>query len=57
MHYWWVNQGQSYEQERRGGYMWAPVESHGRRLSHWESMTQVGVGDRVIHYATRAFKR
>ena len=51
MRYWWVNQGQSYEPERLGGYMWAPVESHGRRLSHWESMKQVGVGDRVIHYA------
>ena len=53
MNYWWVNQGQSYEQERRGGYLWAPVESHGRRLSHWESMTQVGVGDRVVHYANK----
>ena len=51
MRYWWVNQGQSYEPERRGGYLWAPVASHGRRLSHWDSMTEVSVGDRVIHYA------
>jgi hypothetical protein len=51
MNYWWVNQGQSYQQERRGGYMWAPIESLGRHLSHWDSMTQVHVGDRVIHYA------
>jgi hypothetical protein len=48
---WWVNQGQSYEAERQGGYIWAPVDSHGRRLSHWDTMTQVSVGDRVIHYA------
>jgi hypothetical protein len=51
MHYWWVNQGQSYEQERGGGYLWAPIQSGGRRRHHWDSMTQVSVGDRVIHYA------
>lgn len=48
---WWVNQGQSYDAQRRGGYIWAPVESHGTRLGHWETMTQVRVGDVVIHYA------
>jgi 5-methylcytosine-specific restriction protein A len=37
MHYWWVNQGQSYEQECRGGYLWAPTESGGRHLRHWAS--------------------
>jgi hypothetical protein len=49
---WWVNQSRSFEQERGGGYMWAPIRSSdGRRLAHWDAMAQVAPGDRVLNYA------
>ena len=48
--YWWVNQGKTYEQETRGGYLWAPVESGGRQLSHHRNMASLQVGDTVFHY-------
>ena len=52
MAFWWVNQKQSYRQEREGGYMWAPLLNvAGQALSHWESMTGVRPGDIVFHHA------
>jgi hypothetical protein len=52
MAFWWVNQGQSFEQERTLGIMWAPlVDGAGHRLRHWDAMTLVAPGDMVFHYA------
>jgi hypothetical protein len=49
---WWVNQGATYNAERDGEFMWAPLESAaGQQLFHWESMKDVRVGDVVLHYA------
>ena len=30
MRYWWVNQGQTYREEREGGYLWSPKRKRGR---------------------------
>jgi hypothetical protein len=50
--FWWVNQKQSYREEREGRYLWAPLKSVvGSSLSHWESMAQVRAGDVVFHHA------
>ncbi|MFI7511849.1 hypothetical protein ACIBSS_34115 [Micromonospora aurantiaca] len=33
--YWWVNQGQTYQQERKAGILWAPkVQKNGVRPLH-----------------------
>ncbi len=51
MAYWWVNQGQTFAEEREGGYLWAPVRSQaGSRLAHWESMAEVAPDDLIVHY-------
>lgn len=48
--FWWVNQGKSYQWERDLGILWAPNESGGKRLHHWDRMDYVQPGDVVIHY-------
>lgn len=51
MAYWWVNQGQTFEEEFLGSYLWAPKRTKdGRRQGHWEAMTDVQVDDVIVHY-------
>lgn len=57
MRYWWVNQSQSYEAERKEGLLWAPLHSSsGRTQPHWETMTEVLPGDVIFHYAAQAVR-
>lgn len=50
--YWWVNQGRTYEQERRGGYMWAPkFAPNGQTKNFWTRMQDVEKDDVVLHYS------
>ena len=50
--FWWVNQGKAYKPQREGGFIWAPLlNSQGRPLQHWESMSQVQPDDIVINYS------
>lgn len=50
--YWWVNQGQSYDEERDAGYVWAPSQdSHGRPHGHWQRVSQIQKNDILIHYS------
>jgi hypothetical protein len=57
MTYWWVNQSQSWAQERAGSYMWAPLRGvGGRRVGHWDAMAGVRLGDIVFHYASGAIR-
>ena len=50
MNYFFVFQNKTYEQESRGGYLWAPQRGNlGRRVSHWEKMKSVKQGDIIIH--------
>lgn len=56
MRYWWVNQGQTYREERRGGYLWSPKRSQGKdkqatvRNPFYEYMREVAPGDMVFSY-------
>lgn len=51
MAYWWVNQGQTFEEELSGSYLWAPKRTaNGRQLAHWSAMTDVSVDDVIVHY-------
>ena len=39
MAFWWVNPGQTYEQERAGGYLWAPKRvKNGTRRRFYDAM-------------------
>lgn len=54
---WWVNQGATYQQEREGGFLWAPVKGKtGNTFGHWTNMTKVQAGDFVLHYANTAIR-
>lgn len=49
---WWVNQGQTFEQEFRGGYMWAPkLTRDGRKIQAYEYMKDVRVNDIVYSFS------
>ena len=56
MRYWWVNQGQTYREEREGGYLWSPKRKRGRdgqatvRNPFYEYMREVAPGDMVFSY-------
>jgi putative restriction endonuclease len=52
--YFWVNQGQTYEEERELGIIWAPQKnSLGRPLSHWEEILNVRPDDVIFSYANQ----
>src|SRR5947208_1640051 len=55
MNFWWVNQNQTYRQERDGGYMWSPKQSaNGARNHHYDNMLRVAPGDLVFSFRNRA---
>jgi MoxR-like ATPase len=48
---WWVNQNQTYQQEREGGFLWAPKRNRaGRTQAHWDALTRATHGDTVLSY-------
>jgi hypothetical protein len=54
---WWVNQGQSYSRDLKGGYLWAPKRNKdGHTFVHWTNLTRLRPGDVVIHYANGAIR-
>lgn len=51
-HFWWVNQGKTYQTERKGEFVWAPKQSsNGRTFFHWKNVHKVKQGDIIVHYA------
>ena len=51
MRYWWVNQNQTYNQERDGGYIWSPKRNrNGARNQFYENMREVAPGDLVFSF-------
>ncbi|TDO95012.1 dynein-related subfamily AAA family protein [Halanaerobium saccharolyticum] len=54
---WWVNQGQTMEAEKNEGILWAPIKSKGGTTQyHWETMTEVKLGDIILHYANGSLR-
>lgn len=48
--YFFVFQGSSYQAEKNGQYIWAPIENEkGQSMHHWERMLDVEVGDIILH--------
>jgi len=55
--FWWVNQGQSFEEERQGNYIWARRENvSGRTSYHHANVACVRKGDTIIHYVRGAIR-
>jgi hypothetical protein len=51
MHYWWVNQNQTFRQEIDGGYLWSPKRNkNDRRNPFYEFMREVAPGDIVFSF-------
>lgn len=54
LNYFWVNQGQTYAEERELGIIWAPQKnSAGRPLAHWEEVLNVKPDDVIFSYASQ----
>ncbi|SHH24020.1 hypothetical protein [Clostridium grantii] len=48
MNYFMVFQNKTYNEERQGGYLWAPMKtSAGREKYHWSNMTKINEGEQV----------
>ena len=57
MRYWWVNLGDSYEEARKLGALWAPLkDKRGNPNNSWESLDLVKRGDIVLHYANKKIR-
>src|SRR5882724_5154839 len=55
--FWWVNQGSTYDEARKKGFISAPKENKsGARLFHWENVSKVKTGDLIFHYADGELK-
>ncbi len=55
--FWWVNQGQTYRQEKDGGFLWAPQQSkQGRSINHHVRLLEANVGDVVFCYSSTQLK-
>lgn len=59
----WVNQGQTFEEERRAGVLWAPKLSRprsgqdvGTPRAHWDRMLEARPDDVVMHYSRNALR-
>jgi hypothetical protein len=51
MRYWWVNQNQTFQQERAGGFLWSPKRNAGGgRNPFYEFMREVAPGDLVLSF-------
>lgn len=57
MAYFWVNQKQTYKQEREGGYLWAPKRnSDGNQHWGWKTMVKVNPGDIIFNNVNGALR-
>src|SRR5438093_1038806 len=52
MKYWWVNQNETYRQERQGGYMWCPKKTKKAKgyakSHHYDNLLRVALGEIVV---------
>lgn len=57
MAYWWVSQGQVFDEQRRGHYLWAPKDNGaGQSFFHWRNIQDVKPGDVVFSYVDQSFR-
>lgn len=57
MHYWWVNQNQTYRHEVRGGYLWSPKRKANQAQNpFYDFMREVAPGDVVFSFANTVIR-
>src|SRR5476651_1377274 len=57
MRYWWVNQNQTFLQERNGGYIWSPKRNQNGAVNHfYECMRIVSPGDIILSFVDTKIK-
>lgn len=57
MGFFWVNQKQTYKQEREGGYLWAPKRnSNGNQHWGWKTMVEINPGDVIFNNVNGALR-
>jgi len=57
MHYWWVNQNQTYKNEVPGGFLWSPkMRADGGRNQFYEYMKEVAPGDVIFSFCDTRIK-
>jgi len=57
MHYWWVNQNQTYKNEVFGGFLWSPkTRSDGVRNQFYDYMEEVEPGDVIFSFCDTRIK-
>lgn len=50
--YWWVNHKQTFDQEIKGGYVWAPkVKKNGRTNHFYDNLRRAAPGDVIVSFA------
>lgn len=51
MAFWWVSQNKTHNEEKAGGYLWAPKKTKtGKNIYHWDTMKDVREGDIIFSY-------
>lgn len=54
---WWVNQGASYNAEKAGGFIQAPLQgADGRSVPSWRTLEEVRPGDIILHYCQKQIR-
>jgi hypothetical protein len=57
MHFWWVNQNQTYRHEVAGGYLWSPKRKANQAQNpFYDSMREVSPGDVVFSFANTVIR-
>ena len=57
MHFWWVNQNQTWRHEVRGRYLWSPKrKANGARNPYYDFMREVAPGDAIFSFADTVIK-
>ena len=57
MKFWWVNQGKTFNQEVKAGYLWSPkVDRNGAFNYSYQTMTLVEPGDMIFSYSDSQIK-
>jgi 5-methylcytosine-specific restriction protein B len=54
---WWVSQGQTYEEEKAGGYIWAPKKNKGGKENYYHTnVSKVKSGAIIFSYSNKAIR-
>lgn len=57
MSLWWVNQGKTFEEAKKLGFLWAPMKDKlGHKKSSWETLLLVRKDDVVFHVSMKQLR-